>query len=369
MKLKFDLIIFYTSFILFCSCKSIKQNTSNNDLPYSQMIGYGRTRIIENKGLELITAAAHTGISFTGSECIVYSVTTENNTVYLQYELDGIYGDTLMKVEGQESKEIKIKAKSNGKHNLWIYKASEALAGPLYIKNISAASISALKKTYTKSIEFIGNSITCGAASDASQVPCGQGQYFDQGNAYMAFGSRLARALNIDYVLNSISGAGVYRNWNSDGPTLPQQYTAHDLVDHAKGKYDPKSFRPDVISIALGTNDMSLGDGIKPRQPFDEDAFITQYTSFIKSIKNNNPNAKITLTNSVMFEGQRNDLFKKYLTKIKSNIDTLFPNNPVHIFIYKPIPMRGCGYHPSVEDHKLMADDMLDTYRKILFEH
>ena len=46
-------------------------------------------------------------------------------------------------------------------------------------------------------IEFIGNSITCGAAADVSEVPCGSGVDYDQHNAYYAYGPRVARMLGL----------------------------------------------------------------------------------------------------------------------------------------------------------------------------
>jgi hypothetical protein len=44
-------------------------------------------------------------------------------------------------------------------------------------------------------IEFIGDSITCGFGNDESGLPCGKGQWFDQHNAYFAYGSVAARTL------------------------------------------------------------------------------------------------------------------------------------------------------------------------------
>ncbi len=75
----------------------------------------------------------------------------------------------------------------------------------------------ALKVPAASLIEFIGNSITCGAAADPSEVPCGTGVYHDQHNAYYAYGPRVARALAANYIVRSVSGSGIYRNWNSDG--------------------------------------------------------------------------------------------------------------------------------------------------------
>ena len=104
-------------------------------------------------------------------------------------------------------------------------------------------------------IEFIGNSITCGAAADPSEVPCGSGEYHDQHNAYYAYGPRVARALNTNFLLSSVSGAGIYRNWNSDGPALPLLFEQSDLRENSSRPWNFDLYSPDIVSIALGTND------------------------------------------------------------------------------------------------------------------
>lgn len=134
-------------------------------------------------------------------------------------------------------------------------------------------------------IEFIGNSITCGAAADASDIACGTAEYHDQHNAYMAYGPRLARMLNVNYMLSSVSGIGIYRNWNTDGPSMAQVYEKTDFQENGTAMWDFSRYSPDVVSISLGTNDFSNGDGKTPRKPFDAEAFVSNYLKFVVSVK------------------------------------------------------------------------------------
>jgi hypothetical protein len=107
-----------------------------------------------------------------------------------------------------------------GQHTIWIYKATEAATGPVFIEKIVATDCVPIKSPDLPLIEFIGNSITCGAAADPSEIPCGMGEYHDQHNAYYAYGPRLARILHVNFILSSVSGIGIYRNWNSAGPII-----------------------------------------------------------------------------------------------------------------------------------------------------
>lgn len=122
-----------------------------------------------------------------------------------------------------------LTAPTAGRHTPWLYKATEVHTAPIAIQKISAINIKALRPPMAPLIEFIGNSILCRAAADPSEVPCGAGDYHDQHNAYPAYGPRVARALHAKFLLSSVSGIAAYRNWNSDGPAMPEVYEKVDF--------------------------------------------------------------------------------------------------------------------------------------------
>jgi hypothetical protein len=281
--------------ILFISCKTSRSNNSSTTLSATDLHTYGRSFFNNDQNLELISSAAHFGFTFEGEECHIYvSIPKGSAHNYLQYELDGAY-EKRIKVSEVSTDYFTIKAKNSAKHTVWIYKATEAHTGPICIQKITAKSITAIKKPDVPYIEFIGNSITCGAAADASEVPCGAGAYHDQHNAYYAYGPRLARAIGANYVLSSVSGIGIYRNWNSDGPAMPQLYEKLNFQQDASKNWDFKKYTPKVVSIALGTNDFSRGDGKKARLPFDSAAFVDNYIKFIQLVKSKYPASQIVL--------------------------------------------------------------------------
>ena len=187
----------------------------------------------------------------------------------------------------------------------------------MYINKIVATDCVPLKSPDLPLIEFIGNSITCGAAADPSEIPCGAGVYHDQHNAYYAYGPRLARILQVNFILSSVSGIGIYRNWNSPGPIMPQVYEKTDLQDDDTRFWDFKTYRPRIVSIALGTNDFSNGDGVTPRLPFDSAHFVNNYIGFVKLVKSKYPKARIALLSSPMLNGDRRELLQNCLAAVK----------------------------------------------------
>jgi hypothetical protein len=237
----------------------------------------------------------------------------------------------------------------------------------VFIEKIIGKNIHPLKRPEKPVIEFIGNSITCGAAADPSEMPCGTGVYHDQHNAYYAYGPRVARALNINFIMSSVSGIGIYRNWNSNGPTMPQVYEKTDLQYDSKRNWNFSTYKPAIVSIALGTNDYSNGDGKHERLPFDSALFVSTYIKFVQLVKSKYPGSTIALLSSPMINGERRITLQNCLTAVKQNIDALYSKDkPVALYFFKPMQPRGCSGHPSVEDHAILAEELIPFFRSLL---
>lgn len=336
-------------------------------LPAAALKPYGRSVLNKEQQLELISSAVHFGFSFEGKECRVFATLPggqDHN--YLQYELDGVYQQRL-RVAGASPGPLVITAPGGGRHTVWLYKATEAHTGPIAIEKITGENLRALPNPPAPLIEFIGNSITCGAAADASEVPCGTGQYHDQHNAYMAYGPRVARALKTNFVLSSVSGIGIYRNWNSDGPTMPQVYEKTDFQAQSALRWDFATYQPQVVSIALGTNDMSMGDGKSARLPFDSARYVGNYLRFVELVKTKYPKAQIALLSSPMLNGKSRTLLQNCLTAVKQKTDAGYPaDKPVAVYFFQPMQAKGCSGHPSVEDHAVLAKELAPFFQKLL---
>ena len=360
------LILFVCAFCL--SCTSAKKKAGETTtLPATGLKPYGRFVINQDQRLEMISSAMHFGFSFEGTQCqIVASIPNANGHNYLQYELDGVYQKRI-KIVGNADQPIGITAPTGGRHRVWVYKATEAHTGPIFIQKIIGNKLKPLQEPNRPLIEFIGNSITCGAAADPSEVPCGTGQYHDQHNAYMAYGPRVARALDANFMLSSVSGIGVYRNWNSNGPTMPTVYEKVDFQNSNPQQWDFSRFTPQVVSIALGTNDFSNGDGKKERLPFDSAHYVSSYINFVRVVKSKYPKARVALLSSPMINGKNRETLQNCLTAVKAGVDAANPSDkPVALHFFQPMRANGCSGHPSVEDHAILAQELLPFFKKLV---
>ncbi|HEX6427194.1 MAG TPA: GDSL-type esterase/lipase family protein [Niastella sp.] len=357
------------AFYIVCSgCFVSKPGTATvSSISATAFHPFGRSIINEQHNLELVSTACQVGFSFEGTTfSIQVSLPSWLHHNYLQYELDGVYQKRI-RLDSASKEPLVITAPSAGKHTIWIYKATEAHTGAIILHSVSAQNIKTLQRPSAPLIEFIGNSITCGAAADASEVPCGTGVYHDQHNAYMAYGPRVARALKINYIMSSVSGIGIYRNWNSDGPTMPQVYEKADFRIETQQPWNFSTYTPQVVSIALGTNDFSNGDGVKPRLPFDSATYVQQYIQFIQLVKTKYPGVQIALLSSAMLHDRNRSLLQNCLTAVKEKTDALSPSSKlVALYFFQPMQAKGCTGHPSVADHEILANELIPFYRKLL---
>jgi hypothetical protein len=349
-----------------CLCYTSVVANSGDSLMASSLHPYGRYAQNTNGNLELISSAVHFGFRFTGPSCTVFAhIDDPQAHNYLQYTVDDVYYRRI-KITGN-GHQYNIVDLGKGTHTIWIYKATEAATGPIYIEKISGQNLSALRVPRLPLIEFIGNSITCGAAADPSEIPCGAGDYHDQHNAYYAYGPRVARKLHANFILSSVSGIGIYRNWNSLGPTMPQVYEKTDFQFNSHRNWDFKTYRPLIVSIALGTNDFSEGDHKQPRLPFDSVVFVNNYIKFVRLIKSKYPKSRIALLSSPMINGNRRLLLQNCLRAIKKKTDSTYPSDKrVALFFFKPMQARGCGGHPNLEDHAILAGELFPFFKKLL---
>jgi hypothetical protein len=366
MRNRYNLLL-ATFLNYFCLFYHFSFAASYDTLKAVSLHPFGRCIINSNGSLELISSAVHFGYRFKGTVCSIYAyIPGSGFHNYLQYTLDGVYQKRI-KISGDNHLPLIISGLIKGTHTIWIYKATEAQTGPIFIEKIIAQSITALEDPKLPLIEFIGNSITCGAAADPSEIPCGSGEYHDQHNAYYAYGPRLARALHANFILSSVSGIGIYRNWNTPGPTMPQVYEKTDFQFNSQRLWNFKTYHPVIVSIALGTNDFSEGDHVNERLPFDSAVFVNNYIRFVQLVKSKYSYARIALLSSPMINGNRRILLQNCLKAVKNKTDSMYPTEkPIVLFFFEPMQARGCGGHPNVEDHAILADELLPFFKKLL---
>ncbi|PCJ92272.1 MAG: GDSL family lipase [Flavobacteriaceae bacterium] len=366
-KFKEQLAVLTLVCVSIISCKT--EVVRNQFLADNTAFEYaGRVDLIDSKEAVLIGAASFVKTSVVGDSVEIYIHGGRSHN-YVSLVVDGEHlGRFRIDTLTNFTLPVKFKKKA-AVHQLEIVKATEASSGPIIFKGLGADAIQASEKSEKKKIEFIGDSITCGAAMDDMFSPCNEGDYHDHHNAYLSYGPSVARTLNTDYLLSSISGWGVYRGWNSEvdkNEAVAAVYANTYLNDEGSKPWDFSTYVPDVVSICLGTNDLSGGNGIKERMPFDTELYVERYIAFIEQLYGYYPKVQIGLLTSPMVSGENNVVLVECLERVLAHFNTKNSTKPIQLFQYDTLYVNGCSYHPGIEDHKAMTDVLLPFYKELL---
>ena len=356
------LILFSILAFLLLGCKSEQLPQDQYFESEDKAFTYSGRILNSSEGMKLITSASAVKADVYGDTVTVFLKSDDSIHHYVAVELNEeykgrfrIYKDTLKFAL----------PKKDSANTITIFKETEAANGSIIFNGMRARKITKTPEEKPRAkIEFIGDSITCGMGAETSDKSCEEGEWFDQHSAYLAYGPVVARALEVDFEVNCVSGMGMYRNWNDENePVMPEVYPyLHLNGEHGKRAKIDKENAPQIVSIALGTNDFSLGDGEKERLPFNSNTFQQNYMEFIELIFKTYPETKIALISSPMLAGEEGKNLIEILREIQENL----AERPIEIFEFETMDLRGCSNHPSVDDHKVMAEKLIPFYRKML---
>ena len=255
---------------------------------------------------------------------------------------------------------------TEAQHRIRVHHAAEALTSRLVFVSARAQTLAAAPAEGRELAVFFGDSMSSGAASDTTYRACGEGEYHDQTNAYLAFPARVGRALDMDYIVHSASGRGLYTNWNGQDPPLPA-LLPHLYLDTADATpYDMASADPVLAVVALGTNDLNSAPDLRPE--FDSVTFRNAYRDLIDAIVQAHPRAAVLLSSSAMQSGPSARSFEGVLRRVVADARRRHPSLDIDATMLGDMELSGCpaGPHPSVEEHAVIAEQLLADARELL---
>lgn len=268
--------------------------------------------------------------------------------------------ETLELFSSEEEKEVEIS----------IIKLSEAAHSIVGIKEIqvTAASDIAPLPEKDRKIEFIGDSVTCGYGVD-DEDPSHDFSTATE-DATKTYAYKTAEALNADYSVVAYSGYGIVSGYTADGTReaamlVPPIYEClgknNGSADHVldlSENWDFREFVPDEIVINLGTNDATytLHDAVR------EEEFITLYVDFLKTVRRDNPDARITASLGVM----NDDLYPAVEEAVKQYISETGDENisSLHFTPQDGSTDYAADGHPTEATHALAAKTLIEHLRQ-----
>ena len=252
-----------------------------------------------------------------------------------------------------------------------LIKLSECTQSLLALQGIETdGKISPLPEKPLK-IEFIGDSITCGYGVEGKD----EAETFTTAteNAEKGFACLTAKALNADAVLTSFSGYGIVSGYTDDPAVRNEDELAPPYYEkEGRNPYRLPSgkrveqirrsfglFRPDYIVLNLGTNDLSWCGTDRKRGLL----FAQQYAAFLKTVRKNNPDARILCALGVMGTG-----LNPMMQKAAEDYCRETGDREIRLLMLEEQNAARDGYgslfHPSEITQQLLAAKVTDAIRK-----
>ncbi|MBQ0114920.1 MAG: hypothetical protein KBT10_03505 [Bacteroidales bacterium] len=210
-------------------------------------------------------------------------------------------------------------------------------------------------------LEFIGNSITCGYGIEAPDKSCPFRDSTE--NHYYTYAALTARALNAQEMCVARSGIGIYRNYNGkDAPNTMERWYDYTCLLDTTDEWDFEEYRPDIICINLGTNDLST-------KPHDVNLYEKAYLKFVRHLHEVQPQAKIVALTGSMLGGEA---LKEQKTAL-NNIANIVKDEGIKYYRFDMSEQDGslgygAGWHPSLKQHEKMASELIPFLRQVIAE-
>lgn len=250
-----------------------------------------------------------------------------------------------------------------GAHEISIHKRAEAKVGDLVFYAFEPKSGDGPGKLLAgtpppeRRIELLGDSITAGYGNEGPGAACGYVN--SEQNEYLTYGAITARSLGADHSTLAWSGKTQYEMRQYFDKTLPQ--------NAAGPKWEFSQWQPHVLVLNVGTNDFANLDPGEAR-------FVRQYLELVRDARAAYPKAFVVVALGPMLSdaypsGRQNltkarKYFKIVVDKLKAQGETNFE------FLEFPEQNHadglGCGFHPSLKTHKLMADRLTAVIKEHL---
>ena len=272
-----------------------------------------------------------------------------------QVVIDGEPTKVLKMQKGREQYAL-AEGLSDGPHEVLLYKRTEAKVGEVVFLGFEPkGKMLPAPPAPERRIEVIGDSITTGFGNEGPGPTCGFNPR--EQNGYLTYGALAARELRADHVTVAWSGKTLYSM---------REYFPRALPDRETSAWDFSRYQPQLVVLNVGTNNFAIVDPGEAR-------FTQLYTELYERVRGAYPKAFIVCALGPMLSdiyppGRKNlTQARKYMravvAKLKERDDKVelleFPEQ-------RHSDGLGCGFHPSLKTHRLMADRLVAFARERL---
>lgn len=347
--MKLFLLLLIAIILSACSTPGSKKFISANNKNIALI---GRFDLTETKNPVFMYSGSQIRTVFTGTSVELILKDDSLRNMFNIVVDDSLFVLTTNKPDG-----IYLLAKNleDRKHTLEIYRRTEWHGGNTTFKGFNLDKGKRLYKSQvkTRTIEFIGDSYTCGYGDEGKSRE--EHFRYETENNYLTYGAITSRALDAEYITVCRSGIGIWQGYGGNTTfTMPKLYD--QVIINSTSKWDFKKFQPQTVVIDLGGNDLSA--------PLDSAAFVTAYIGFLKRIRNNYGDSRIVCIAGPDSPGAE---WENWRSLIHTVVDQYGKGDSlVSYFEFTPFEPNGSDWHPNIEEHKRMAEELVPYLKTLM---
>lgn len=218
-------------------------------------------------------------------------------------------------------------------------------SGSLLLHAIEPQEAIRSTQEYPRRIIVIGDSISVGYGVDGEGPECGFSHLTV--NQSLTYSALAADAVGAELTTVAISGIGLIRNY-AGGPGAPMREVWAENVNRIGCK-------PDLIIVALGTNDFSTQHD--PGAPFEE-----AYLRFLMDLRSEYPTARLLAAAGPMHDGEVGTGLSGAVFRSVARFNSSGDPLGAEAIIFSNAEqgrIYGCHWHPGRDTHAKMARDLV----------
>ncbi len=300
---------------------------------------------------------SYPGVSFfvdlEGSKLSIEASSTGKDT-FLEVIVDGGPAKSLRLSNALQTVTLMSEAKI-GHHRVELIHSSETWHGIATIKGwqtdgqFLAAPILPARK-----ILVLGDSVSCG---EAIERDAGLTKTSAWWKPRLSYGMLTAQAFQAQVQLVCYGGRGLLSSWNGSTSDLNlPDFLSLTIPDAAHPvSWDAKRYVADVILVAIGTNDFSAG--IPKREEY-----IAAYVKLLLTLLSDYPQAQIAVTEGAILNGKNKEAMIGFLAESVHRLQ----NPRIHQLASQYYPGDERDGHPSKEQHRMMANDLIVQFKTMM---
>lgn len=234
-----------------------------------------------------------------------------------------------------------------GEHTITVRKRNEAASSTIGVKTLDVigGQFLAPPAKASRTIEFVGDSITCGFGNMIPSAASGPDHFSTETeDGCLTYATLVAQALGAEATIVAQSGINFVRIKDNN---FNPYYEKTAAVIEKTGSADPWDFAShpqDVVVINLGTNDNGATK--------DDEYMTAEAVNFLKLVRKNNPNALIVWAYGMMGDSRR--------AALEAAVNQVRAEGDQKVFYYNIDPMitstEGVGLgHPTIQTHILRS--------------